>query len=283
MQGYKCDICGATLDAEEKCDCRIEKRNVVAIRQLPIIEEHLRDVREEVERKVSFALSTVVTEESLKTVKEYRAELNREYKVYEDMRKAIKSAVMTPYNEFEATYKENVGNIFAMADATLKERIGEAEGVVKERKQEEAKGYFDTFSALNGVEWLDFGRSGIEVTMSKAPSKLKDEIHTYIYNIVDAVSAIKELNDADEVLYEYKSTLNLNAAINAVKMRHNALSECRAGSASAEEPAKEAEAPIEAPVAEPIMTIDLSFRGTKEQLKGLLKYAIEKGIDYNEI
>ena len=61
-------------------------QDLIIIKQLPQIEEHLKELSIEVEQKVKNAKSLICTEENVKTNKEDRAELNKEKKEEEKQR-----------------------------------------------------------------------------------------------------------------------------------------------------------------------------------------------------
>ena len=65
-------------------------QNLIQIRQLPIIEEHLQQVKEEVTAKVKEAQALICNDETVKTVKSTRADLNKIFKEYESKRKEVK-------------------------------------------------------------------------------------------------------------------------------------------------------------------------------------------------
>ena len=55
-------------------------KDLIEVKQLPVIEEQLRSVSTVIDERVKNATSLVCTEESVKTIKEIRAELNKDYK-----------------------------------------------------------------------------------------------------------------------------------------------------------------------------------------------------------
>ena len=65
--------------------------NIIVVKQLPQIEEHLQAIKEEVTAKVNDALSLVCNEDTIKEVKAVRANLNKDLKDFEERRKAVKS------------------------------------------------------------------------------------------------------------------------------------------------------------------------------------------------
>lgn len=52
---------------------------IIKITQLPVIEERLRSMQEQVEKRTSEAMSMVCTEDTVQAVKKLRAELNSEF------------------------------------------------------------------------------------------------------------------------------------------------------------------------------------------------------------
>lgn len=108
--------------------------NLIEVKQLPIIEENLRALATSIDEKVSRSTSLVCSTETYKDIKAVKAELNNEFKVLEEQRKAVKRAVLDPYNRFEAVYKECVSNKYKSAEADLKKKIDEVENVLKEEK-----------------------------------------------------------------------------------------------------------------------------------------------------
>ena len=70
---------------------------LIRVVQLPEIEEHLQSIKVAVTQKVNDALSLVCTEDTVKSVKAVRADLNKERNEFEEQRKAVKKAIMSPY------------------------------------------------------------------------------------------------------------------------------------------------------------------------------------------
>ena len=82
------------------------KLQVITLKQLPIIEEHLQLVKADVETRTKNAMQLVCTEETRGDVKKIRTELGKEFASMEEQRKRVKEAIMEPYNQFEAVYKD---------------------------------------------------------------------------------------------------------------------------------------------------------------------------------
>ena len=83
-------------------------KELISVKQIPIIEEQLKSVSAEINKKVENATNLIYNEETVKTIKEVRAELNKELKEFETKRKEVKEQVLKPYNDFEDIYKQNI-------------------------------------------------------------------------------------------------------------------------------------------------------------------------------
>ena len=137
---------------------------IIAVKQLPVIVEQLAQVKETVIQRVQTATSLVCTDETVKEVKKARAELNAEFKAWEEKRKEVKTAVMTPYEKFEAVYKDCVSDTYRKADADLKAKIDGVEKELKDKKAAEVRDYFDEYLDSKNIDFVTFEQTGISIT-----------------------------------------------------------------------------------------------------------------------
>ena len=86
--------------------------DLIIIKQLPIIEEKLKQISDEIEVRTTNALSLICTDSTVKEIKVLRADLNKDYKELETQRKAVKKEVLAPYEAFEEVYKKYVSDKF---------------------------------------------------------------------------------------------------------------------------------------------------------------------------
>ncbi len=100
-------------------------KELIVVRQLPIIEERLRSISEEIQSRTKEALSLACTDTTVKEIKRVRAEMTKTFTELETARKLVKKEVLAPYEEFEKRYRAYITNIYTPADAELKRRIGE--------------------------------------------------------------------------------------------------------------------------------------------------------------
>jgi hypothetical protein len=267
---------------------------IIVVKQLPEIEEHLQAIKAEVTAKVNDALSLVCTEETVKSVKTVRADLNKDLKEFEERRKAVKKAIMTPYEAFEAVYKDCISDTYKKADIELKAKIDSVENELKEQKTAEVKGYFDEYLQSKAIDFITFESANINVTLSASMKSLKEQAKTFIDRICDDLSLIDTQEHKDEILYEYKQSLNVSAAITTVVNRHKQLEAMKAieEEQKAKKQAAEAAAKVEAvapptvePIAppveeEPVLTLRFTVRAKRSKLRELKEYLERNGFDY---
>ena len=275
--------------------------NLIKVVALPVIEERLRSMKSEIDKKVEEALALICTEETVQTVKAERARLNKLCAELESQRGAVKSAIMGPYNAFEAVYKECVTDALKAADIALKGKIDDVEKEQKQRCEEGLRDYFEELCAVYYLDWLQYEQAGIKVDMAsakaKTPKKLREQLSAFVAGVAESVDRINSLDNAEEIMVEFQQTLDPVGAICTVKERHLRIKQERADREAryaALEQEQEAVRRVEAlappvvveapPVAaekpEPILKCTFTVRATKPQLRKLKEFLNTEGIKY---
>lgn len=267
---------------------------IIVVKQLPIIQEQLQQIKADVTARVEKALSLVCTEDTVTVVKNERTNLNKELKSWEEKRKEVKTAIMTPYDQFEAVYKECISDIFKKADSELKSKIDSVENELKEKKATAIKDFFNEYRQSKGIDFISFEHAGINVTLSASLKSLKEQVTTFIDRVSDDLNLIDTQEHKDEILYEYKRSLNVSFAITTVANRYKAIEEARAKEAERQEKAEAEQKVVEQVVealtpptvvppterGEQIFTLAFKVRGTRTQLKALKEFLNNGGYDY---
>jgi len=192
--------------------------------QSPVIRHNLAETGKSVTARIS-ALNLenlVATEDTVKTLKSLRAELNGEANVFEAQRKAVKEAVLSPYNEFEAVYKTEINEKYKNADTLLKEKINAFEMSIKREIKNNLTAWFNEICAVEGIGWLTFDRLNIEINLSTGEKKYRERISGEIGRIRDDLAMIASDGYSAEILVEYKKTLNAPQAVQTVRQRKEA-------------------------------------------------------------
>lgn len=213
------------IDEVKKDD---SEKGLIVIKQLPIIEEQLRKVSDEIDEKVKNAVALVCNEETVQTVKNIKANLNKELKEFEEKRKQVKSEVLKPYEEFEKSYKKYISDKLKSADIELKNKIDSVESELKAKKEQEVKDYFEEYRQANKIDFICYEKAGINVTLSASRKSLKEQAKSFIDRIADDLKLIDTQEHKAEILVEYKQSLNVSNAITTVSNRFKAIEEEKA-------------------------------------------------------
>lgn len=268
---------------------------LIRVVQIPVIEERLRQFKDRIDQRTADAMALVCTEETVHEVKKTRADLNREFAELEEQRKALTAAVLAPLESFNKTYKECVSDAFKRADAYLKCKVADVENEQKCRCIDGLREFFAELCQAHHVDFVTYEQAGVVVSLADAkaktqpPKKLRDQLTQFVERVARDVSAISQMDNAEEILVEYKGTLDVAAAIGIVTDRHRRIEAERAAQAERQETlAREAEAvkKVEAfapPVTvepEPVYRCNFSVTATKPQLKRLKEFMNMEGIKY---
>nr|DAM16820.1 MAG TPA: Protein of unknown function (DUF1351) [Caudoviricetes sp.] len=270
---------------------------LMKVTQLPVIEEHLMSRKEQTEQRVAEAMSLVCTDETLTSVKNIRAEMNREFADAETQRKAIKAAIMEKYDSFESVYRECIADPYKRADADLKAKIDATESEIKSRCEEMLLGYFRELCAVNEIDFLSFGQTGVKVDMAsaraKTPKKLMEQIKLKVDGVAQDMKTIGTMGEnAPEIMVEYKNNLDLSLAISVVNERHRRAEEEReavkrhtvtpaaraAGDTVAAAPQVVPKRVEQAAVER--LTVSFRVTDTRERLRLLKQFLVSNGYQY---
>ena len=272
-----------------------EKKELIVVKQLPVIEEQLRSLSDEIDKKVSRALSLVVSDETVKEVKKVRAELNADFKDLEQKRKSVKEQVMNPYLQFEEIYKKYVTEKFKYADEELKKKISMVETEQLNAKSKEIKDYFEEYKVSKNIDFITFENANINITLSASNKSLKEQAKEFIDKVSDDLALIDSQEHKEEILIEYKKSLNVSLAITTVVNRYKELEELKKKQEVVEQQKQieettvaKVEEVLSAPVQiettnqDEILEIAFKVRGSREKLKELVQFLKERGYDYEQ-
>lgn len=198
-------------------------KDIIVVEQLPIISQNLMAIKAEVDARTARAASLICTEDTVKEVKKERAELNKEFTSLENERKRVKSAILKPYEDFEKVYKECVSDAYKAADETLKGKIADVENGLKAERQAAFNEYFDRKRTETGIDFVEPEQVGVKITLSGSAESYKQAADAFFDKVMSELGTINKMTDKDEILYEYKQTLNLGQAIAVVTNRKAAL------------------------------------------------------------
>ena len=274
-------------------------QDLLIVKQLPQIEEHLKELSIDVDKKVEYAKSLICTDENIKTIKQVRADLNKEFKGVEQQRKLVKEQILAPYMKFEDVYKQYISDKYKSADSDLKTKIDLTENEFKAKKEQEIKDYFEEYKIANNIDFITYGQARINVTLSASMKSLKEQAKQFIDKITDDLKLIETQEHKAEILVEYKQTLNVAQAITTVTNRFKAIEEEKKKEEqkvvhiemnenheitkkSYEQLESIFNKPLEQPKEEKeeVLTLKFTVKGTKTKLRALKEFLINGGYEY---
>lgn len=270
-----------------------ELNEIVIIEQLPIIKEKLQIISDEVDKEINYALSLECNEDSKVEVKNARAKLNKIKTSLEERRKQVKNAIEKPYKDFEIIYNDLVKNKLNNADITLKERIDTIENEQKKLKEETLRSFVEEHCKANNVE-IPFEKIGLNITLSASEKSLKEQAKTFIEKVASDIKLINmEEEYKEEILFEYQNDYDYVNAKTKVLDKHKQLQEIHMKMEEIKnieqqeqhviekvDEAIEITAPVEVVDEEEIQTYQFMVKATKTQVKQLIAYMKELGIEY---
>lgn len=274
---------------------------IAVIEQLPKITEKIEKVGADLDKRLADLKldSLVCSEETRKSIKELRTSLSSEFKEFENQRKNIKNQIMTPYEEFNKIYEEEIKARYQQADLTLKTRIDEVENGLKEKTRKLAVEYFNEYkdSKTNLKDnYLSFEELNLSIGLDGLTDKgalvkkYKDAIIEKVDNVERDIETINTMEHNGEILVEYLKHKNLSLAIKEVNDRHVILSQVQRDYEIVQEQQKQEEQVIEkveevlsAPnEEEKLYTIKFKATSTRENLSFLVNVMRERGIEYEQ-
>ena len=178
----------------------MENKELIVIKQLPIIEEKLKELSKEIDEKVEKAKSLVVSEETVKEVKKTRAELTKDFKELEEQRKLVKEKVLAPYMAFEEVYKTYVSDKYKSADIELKTKIDQVELEQKKAKEQEVRDYFEEYKQSKNIDFITFENMNLNITLSASLKSLKEEAKAFVDKVESDLNLIETQEAKIEII-----------------------------------------------------------------------------------
>ena len=196
--------------------------NLIVINQLPVISEQLDMVKAEIQRRTAFADTVTVSEENRQEIKKMRAAMNAEKSRLDDVYKTAIEKVIAPIQAVQDKYKDCVG-LYTKANSQLKAKIDVIEDGLKLEKENSVKEYFEELVTAKKIDFISFERLGLKITLSVSEKKLKEQVNNIVERVATDLKAIEIQENKEEILVEYKKSLNVSEAVSIVDARHKAI------------------------------------------------------------
>lgn len=228
-------------------------------------------------------------EDDKKELKKYRAEVNKLLNTLEDKRKAIKTAILEPYESFETYYTQNVKNVLKDGLNALDEKIKIVEQDMLYEKQLELKDFFKEWLEYYHLEnIIKFEDLPIKINLSASLTSLKKQVKEFLEKVSFDMECISSEEFRSEVLYEYinngydytKAKLKVKERLEnlqSVSTWQDNMAEKVKVEQEVVEKVEEIIAPVEV---EEYHEITIKFKIMKEELKLLNEFIHDYNIEY---
>ena len=193
----------------------------IVIKSKAVITHTFDEISEKVEKKLKELNidNLVATDETVKSLKKLRAELNKDKKEHEDAIKEISKKILEPFTEIKAISDSKIITLFDSSIETLDKKISFVVDEQKKEKKSKIEAYFEELKQSKGFDWLKFENLKMDIILSKTDKYYKDQCRDFITNIENDIAVIKSMVNEIELLAEYKTNFNLSLTIKTVNER----------------------------------------------------------------
>lgn len=274
-------------------ETELNLNEIVKIEQMPKVFEQLELIGAYVDEQLKDLDKLECTDKNKQEVKDKRTVINNTLNMLETKRKEIKSKLNEPYDIFNKKYEETTKIKLQEASKLLAEKINKIEDEQKAKKREEVERYFNEYATSKDIDFVKFEQLNLNITLSVSEKNLKEQVKTFVDKVVDDLNLISSQEHKEEILLEYKKTLNVSSSISNVLNRYKELEELK----KKEEVKKQEEVKIQENVKrveeviapptrvetqEEILEICFKVRGNREKLKSLVNYLKEGEYEYEQ-
>lgn len=190
---------------------------VMVCSQPPVISSNLRDWHAQIAAVEDAVANAPKDREGLAKVKELRAELRKQFDKMEAQRKAVKAAILAPYDRANEAYKKQVAEPMRITDEVCKRFVDDVSDRMKARCLDELKGYFAELVVQANLPWLTFDRCGVKIDMAttqkKDFAKERQQICSFVQRISSEMRTLSTMEDSKELLGYYIKTLDVAQAV----------------------------------------------------------------------
>lgn len=233
------------------------------------------------------------SEENKSSLKNLRAELNKELKEYEDARKDIKKIVEQPYKDFEVEYKVLKG-VYDDASSLLRDKIDEVEDAQREEKKNNLVIYFEELKvSLNetikelgfNLDFVSFNHLGLNITISASETSLRKQANETLERVCNDLRVISGNAHKSRLYAKYSVNLDLSRALFELQeelKREEQIIESAKPKVESEvaNPKANVGGEVEANVVEEIITLNFEIEGTKTEIAQVRQFLIDNEISY---
>jgi hypothetical protein len=113
----------------------------------------------------------------------------------------------------------NVADLYNKADKDLKQKVNEVEEQLKQSKRDKVQEYFNELVEFEGIHFITIEDVDLNINLSISLKKLKEQTLAYVRKIVNDLELIETQEHKEQIIVEYKRTLNISQSIITIQKR----------------------------------------------------------------
>ena len=196
----------------------MEKKELVVVNQELSLTDSMQLISDELKAELEVIRTLEVNSKSLQECKKVRTYFNKMSKEYNDKKIEIKKLVMKPYTEFEEKYNKMIRDVIVDGVEELDQKIKEQEKAILDEKVKNIKEYFEK---LNKYDFITFESLNLKIGLSGTEVSFKKKVDEFINKLNNDIELIKLQTNSSEIMLEYKTLLDVSAAILKVNEHHS--------------------------------------------------------------
>lgn len=196
-------------------------QELIKLESLPKIFYQLEEIGKRVDIALNGIEDMVCDEENKKEVKKRKQEITSFKNMMEDRRKQIKNQIMEKYNEFNDKYESEIKTKLVNAENILNEKVFTIENQQKLDKENELRTFAEQWFVSKGIENIvKFEDIKLNITLTASIKSLKEQVLNFVDRIFNDIKLIELEEYRDEIMFEYKQTLDFTNSKLKVVERH---------------------------------------------------------------
>lgn len=273
-------------------------QELIKLESLPKIFYQLEEIGKVVDNALVGIEDMVCNDDNKKEVKKRKQEITAFKNMMEDRRKQIKNQVMAKYDEFNKKYEEEVKSKLVNAENILNEKVSTIENQQKLDKENELRTFADQWFISKGIENIvKFEDIKLNITLTASIKSLKEQVVDFVDRIFNDIKLIELEEYKDEIMFEYKQTLDFTNSKLKVIERHKEIEYMQQLQKKAEEEQKqndivvqkveetikeveEITTPKEIIEEDEVIIVTFTIKDTKEKIIKVRDFMKEEGINY---
>jgi len=207
---------------------KFEEEIKAEIKGISTIEDNIKKVKDYAIQTKEYYTGLIFTEETKSEAEQEKADINKFKKQVVNSRKQIVAKYNEPIKLFEETAKE-AEKILIEAYDLINVQVKAFDLKELEKVKEKVESYFNEYATSKGIDFIKFSQMNLSITKglltgtNNLTKRTQNQINEFIDKCEKDLALINSLEHKEEILIEYKKTINAADSIAMVMDRYKQL------------------------------------------------------------